>query len=131
MPVPDSRPSRHAAVWAGIAFGLATIPVLVIGGVLVYLAAPATAVLLFGVAFGLLVWPLLARTNRELVVAELVSGTILGSATLAMGMCIPFVGVLILVPFLPAICAAVTATLIAARTLVLESDPAVRRRMPA
>lgn len=124
MPVPDSRPSRRAAVWAGIAFGLAGTPFLLVGCVLVFLAAPATAVLLFGVAFGLLIWPLLARTNRELVIAELASGTILGSATLGVGMCIPLVGVLILVPFLPAICAAVTATVIAARALVVDGDAA-------
>ncbi|MGA4539818.1 hypothetical protein ACPA54_07465 [Uniformispora flossi] len=124
MPVPDRRPSRIAAVWAGIAFGLAGTPFLLVGCVLVYLAAPATAVLLSGVAFGLLLWPLFARTNRELVIAELVSGTILGSATLAVGMCIPFVGVLILVPFLPAICAAVTATVIAAEALVVDNDAA-------
>ncbi|MGR7001317.1 hypothetical protein ACU686_30080 [Yinghuangia aomiensis] len=110
MPVPDRRPSRNAAVWAGIAFGLAGTPFLLVGCVLVYLGSsgdrspavrgrvrpPAVA------AF--------ARTNRELRHRGTGLGTILGSATVAVGMCIPFVGVLILVPFLPAICAAVTAT---------------------
>ncbi|MDI2128305.1 hypothetical protein [Yinghuangia seranimata] len=79
-----ARPlNRTAARCAGIAFGLAAPPVLLILGVLHWAGLTWLEVSGPGViAFTLLAWPLTTRTNQGLIVAELISGTVLGFVTL-------------------------------------------------
>ncbi|WTW98220.1 hypothetical protein OG216_34955 [Streptomycetaceae bacterium NBC_01309] len=121
-----ARPlNRTAAVCAGTAFGMAALPVLLILGALrmaglTWLEVSGPGV----IAFTLLVWPLTARTNQGLIAAELVSGTVLGSATVAVGvLLVPWLGIVALIPFLPAICASLAAMTAASGELIREEAP--------
>ncbi|GAA4996575.1 hypothetical protein GCM10023205_82260 [Yinghuangia aomiensis] len=116
-----ARPlNRTAVLCARIAFGLAALPLLVILAAF-HVLAGLTWLQVAGpgaIAFTLLVWPLFTRTNQGLIAAELVSGTILGSAIMALA---GWVGVLVFVPFLPAICASLISMTAASGELIREA----------